>query len=542
MPEKKVTDPALKEQKQEEFHRIQQAYECLGDDEKRANYDALVHLEKLRKEKAARQAAAPREKAARFDVPTPGASPYAAANGAPRYSTEHRVPTSARDDSARYQERTHYHTYQPKPTSTARPAREKEPSKSSRYAKEDRSRSEREKARTKEVRPERKFASVDSDESSDEKARYESGFRIRSEENARRKAAEERRSYEEARHTIPTHHKMSAQAEEALRYQHKSRAQVEEEMSTRPPPPRASSRDYYAAESRPSRREASRVEPVRRSSARPSRDRPSMSRRETDRTERIIPEVVDWAEERRGDERRPPMFKQSVSSPIDLGRGVPQRSYTERLPRRAEGSPPPPPPFHRSSTMPSRRKEATVPRTSGMREAMPEQYATAERDGFAAVPPAQQTTSGNTKKVYYYPVSGGGVSVRPDEMPPTARHVPREPSRVQRSPSPIGKPPIGPNRPMESTTPYKTASRPSMPSRNESYRTVSPVRASEERGRSARPKLYGEIGRDASFDASDVQYSRRYGPEDVRWAPRSGEPDKGYHQKPSLGRTATYVY
>jgi hypothetical protein len=341
---------------------------------------------------------------------------------------------------------------------------------------------------------------------------------------------------------------MSAQAEEALRYQHKSRVQVEEEMSSRPMPARASSRDYYVSESRPSRRESSRAEPVRRSSARPSKDRPSMSRRETDRSDRVIPEVVDWAEERRTEERRPPMFKHSVSSPIELARGIPQRSYTERIPRRTDSSPPPPPAFHRSSTMPihtsssSRRKESAAPRTSGLRETTTaEQYASHERDAFPAVPPPQQTTPSSTKKVYYYPTSGGGVSVRPDEIPSAARHVTREPSRYQRSPSPIGKPPIGPNRPVEATAAYKTVPRPSMSSRTESYRTVSPVRGSEERGRSGRPKLYGEVGRQPSFDPNDVHFSPRYGPEDVRWAPRSSEPDKGY-SKPSLGRTATYVY
>jgi hypothetical protein len=246
------------------------------------------------------------------------------------------------------------------------------------------------------------------------------------------------------------------------------------------------------------------------------------------------------------------MFKHSTSSPIELGRGIPQRSYTERLPRRTETSPPPAPPaFHRSSTMPihsssSRRKESAAPRSSGLRETTTsEQYPIPERDTFPIIPPVQQTTPSSTKKVYYYPVSGGGVSVRPEEIPaaaPAARHVPREPSRYQRSPSPspIGKPPIGANRPVEPTTSYKPTQRPSMPTRNESYRTVSPVRGAEDRGRSARPRLY-ETGRQDSFDSSDVQFSRRYGPEDVRWAPRSGEPDKGY-SKPSLGRTATYVY
>ncbi|OCK84225.1 heat shock protein DnaJ, partial [Lepidopterella palustris CBS 459.81] len=35
----KVTDESLKKQKQEEFHKIQQAYEIIGDEEKRAMHD-----------------------------------------------------------------------------------------------------------------------------------------------------------------------------------------------------------------------------------------------------------------------------------------------------------------------------------------------------------------------------------------------------------------------------------------------------------------------------------------------------------------------
>lgn len=543
----KVTDPALKEQKQDEFHRIQQAYECLADDDKRSHYDSLLTLEKLRKEKAARQAAAPRDKTARFDVPTSGGSTFTA-TGPTRYSTESRVPS--RDDD-RYHDRgrAHYHTYQPKPTAAPRSSREKESSKSSRSAKDDRTRSDREKTRAKESRSDRKFTSVESESSSDEKARYESGYKIRTEEDARRKAAEERRSYDDPRYAIPTQRKMSVQAEEALRYQHKSRAQVEEEMSSRPSPARAPSRDYYTAEPRPSRRESSRPEPVRRSSARPGKERPSVSRRDTDRTDRGMPEVVEWAEERRTEERRPPMFKHSTSSPIDLGRSVPQRSYTEKLPRHVDSSAPAPPIFQRSSTMPSvphtsssRRKESTA-RPSGLRETMtPEQYTTTERDAFPTVPPPQQTTPGSTKKTYYYPVPGsGGVSVRPDEIPPAARHVPREATRHHRSPSPIGKPPIGANRPTEPITPYKNTTRPSMSSRTDSYRTVSPVRASEDRGRTARPPIYRETSRQSSYDPTDVQFSRRYGPEDVRWAPRSGDADRGF-SKPTLGRTATYAY
>ncbi|CAI9636862.1 hypothetical protein GT037_003995 [Alternaria burnsii] len=558
----KVTDPALKEQKQEEFHNIQQAYECLIDQEKRSKYDALVKLEKLRSERAAARGAAPRDRTARFDVPTPGGASFAA-SGPTRYTTEHRAPTNARDEDERYYAR--YHTTPSKPTAASRSTREKESSKSSRHAKEDRSRSDREKTRAKESRSDRKFTSVDSESSSDEKARYEAAYKTRTEEEAARRRAEERRTYEDNRYAgaaqaVPAARKMSVQEQEALRYQHKSRAQVEEEMSSRPSPARASSRDYFNAEPRLQRRDSARPEPVRRSSARPGKERPSMTRRDTDRTDRGIPEVVEWADDRY-EERRVPSFKQTTSSPADLARGMPQRSYTDRSTRHAENTPPS---LSRSSTMPnsiphvsssSRRKESVTPRgPSNLRETMtseqyssPEKYASPERDAFPTVPPS------STVKTYYYPIAGGGVSAEAPSSTP--RHVVREPtSRQHRSKSPIGKPPIGANRPTEPVA-YKTVPRPTMPgrtdsSRTDASRTLSPSR--EDRGRSGRPKLYGEISgesqprhrvRQSSIEPENVQYSRRYGPEDVRWAPRSSaDPDRGYASKPHLSRTATYVY
>jgi curved DNA-binding protein CbpA len=574
----KVTDPTLKEQKQNEFHQIQQAYEALGSDEKRAAYEDELKLEKLRKERSARLQ---REKTARFDVRTAGGASFTA-NGPSRYSTEERKPSKHDDryfeDRARNKYET-YDAYPPKSGAVPRSSREKESSsRSTRPSTTDRTRSEKEKARAKDSRTDRKFVAVDSD--SDDKARYEAEYKKRSaDEEARRQAAEamrkaeERRTYEDNRYAgataapashvgstapppsyagstaVPAHRKMSAQEQEALRYQHKSRAQVEDEMA-RPSPIRTSSRDYYAPESRSSRREV-RPEPVRRSSARPTKERPSMSsRRETDRN---LPEVVEWAEERHSEERRPPMFKTSSSSPAEFARMMPQRSYTESSShhRHAENSPPPS--FHRSATMPSaqhsssRRKESAAPRPSGLRETMTPS-GSPERDAFPTVPPAQPS-SANKTTYYRYPVAAGGVPVRPEEVP---RHtVFREPGQRHRSPSPIGKPPIGANRPAENPSTYKpTAPRPSMGSRTESSRNISPVRGSEDRGRSGRPKLYGEVsndtrrsGRQSSYSPSEVQYTRKYGPEDVRWAPRSGETERDrYASKPTLGRTATYVY
>lgn len=47
----KVTDESLREEKQEEFHRIQQAYETIGEADNREKYDAEVKLKKLKEER-----------------------------------------------------------------------------------------------------------------------------------------------------------------------------------------------------------------------------------------------------------------------------------------------------------------------------------------------------------------------------------------------------------------------------------------------------------------------------------------------------------
>ncbi|POS80312.1 molecular chaperone DnaJ [Diaporthe helianthi] len=50
----KFPDPTLKAQKQEEFQKVQQAYEILGDDDRRRDYDLEVRAKKLREELAKR--------------------------------------------------------------------------------------------------------------------------------------------------------------------------------------------------------------------------------------------------------------------------------------------------------------------------------------------------------------------------------------------------------------------------------------------------------------------------------------------------------
>lgn len=535
----KVTDPALKEQKQEEFHKIQQAYEVLVDDERRATYEASLTLESLRKEAAARRAANPStEKSARFDIPTRGGATMRA-NGPTRYATEERKPSRAYDEEDRYYEersRSKYDTYPVFPKAGASPQSkrsEKESSSKSARPTSDRTRSERNKNRDKEERRERRFNYPENESSGDDKAHFENSYKRRSAEDDMRRKAEERRSYEETRYATTTSaRKMSALEQEALRYQHKSKTQVEEDL--RPSPHRTSSRDNYYESSRSTRKE-SRPEPVRRSSAVRTKERTSTSSgRDRDRG---IPEIVEW-----GSDRRPPTMKHSSSSPanIEIPRAMPQRSYTEGAPREHRSSHSPPA-MHRSATMPtvphvsssSRRKEATVPRPSGLRETMTPEHGGLERD-YPSVPPPQPTSASKTK-YYHYPTLGAGIPLHADDITAGGhRTVLREPERQRhRSPSPLktplARPPMGVNRPSEAN--IKAA------------RPVSPTR-----GRSERP-LYGEVRtehprRQASYSPSDIQYTKRYGPDDIRWAPRGRENERGYEHapKPAFHRATTFVH
>lgn len=68
----KVQDPTLKAAKQDEFQRVQQAYEILGDDKKRKEYDEDAKLKRLRDELSrgmGRSAATPRSSPKNYNEP-----------------------------------------------------------------------------------------------------------------------------------------------------------------------------------------------------------------------------------------------------------------------------------------------------------------------------------------------------------------------------------------------------------------------------------------------------------------------------------------
>lgn len=552
----KVVDESLKLQKQEEFHKINQAYELIGDEASRQRYDDEYKLEQLRSEKLSRGGAKVSEPTAtRYGVRTQAPSGESwTADSARRY--EERKPSRTYDNRT-YDDRSRKHdpydSYT-KPSSSSRTSRDKEvPIKITRVS-ADRTRSDHKKSRDKEERRERerRFVSVESD--SDEKARYEAEYRRRSdearrrddEEAARRAAAEARRKAEERRSyddKYDRQRKLSELENDAVRYIHRSRVEAERPSPSRTESSRDVRPDYYESRSRRDRPEA-----PRRSSARP-KETTTSSGRERDR--KGI-EIVDW-----GSEAKIPSFKHSSSSPADLHvpRATPQRSYTEssRDHRHAETSPTPK--MRRSETMPTRRTEATVSRPSGLRESVtPHDSGASSPEAYPTVPPPTSTT-----KKYYYPTPNGGVRLTADDVDVANGHrtVLREPDqRHTRSPSPLSRPPMGANRPIDPSTAYTTAapkvSIPPPPLVRSATMNADPVRATEDRGR----RLYGEVptekvrrenrGRQTSFFPDQISYSSKIGPEDIRWSAPKGrdtglERDRDY-PKPMLTRHATYVH
>jgi len=550
----KVADASLKQQKQEEFQKINQAYELIGDETSRQRYDDEYKLEMLRSEKLARGGAKMSDPTAtRYGVRTqaPAGESYGA-DTARRY--DERKPSRSYDDRT-YDDRSRKYEYNDafvKPSSSSRSSREKEvPVKITRVS-ADRTRSDHKKSRDKEDRRERdrRFVSVESD--SDEKARYEAEYRRRSEdarkrddaEAARRTAAEARRKAEERRSyddKYDRQRKLSELENDAVRYIHRSRVEGERPSPTRTNSSRDVRPDYYESRSRRDRPEA-----PRRSSARP-KDSPTSSGRERDR-------IVDWDSE----SKTPPSFKHSSSSPADLHvpRTTPQRSYTEssRDHRRTETSPTPK--LRRYETMPTRRAEATVSRPSGLRESVtPHESGASSPEAYPTVPPPSSTT-----KKYIYSTPNGGVRLSPEDVGVANGHraVLREPDhhRSTRSPSPPSRPPMGANRPIDPSTNYPTivpkVSIPPPPLGRSATMNVDPVRASEDRGR----RLYGEIptskdrrenrGRQTSFSPDQISYSSKIGPDDIRWSAQRGrdtgmERDREY-AKPMMNRSTTFVY
>ncbi|KAL6879792.1 hypothetical protein HDV57DRAFT_94061 [Trichoderma longibrachiatum] len=98
----KVQDPALKAQKQEEFQKVQQAYELLTDEEERKKYDDQVRLAELKEQLRKTSVSTPRSnsKYAEYEIRTaePRASSYKPATNVPPPAKGYTYPRSYEDD------------------------------------------------------------------------------------------------------------------------------------------------------------------------------------------------------------------------------------------------------------------------------------------------------------------------------------------------------------------------------------------------------------------------------------------------------------
>lgn len=236
----KVTDPAQKSRAADEFHRIQQAYEILSDEDRRSRYDAQVKLAELRRDVMEKQrAAGPRVSstttAAAYQVPTAGKGRSTTTTKVPDRIYEERRPTKTYDsdheyfpDSRTTKKHDDYEKASKKSVARDDSGRSRAYVRTSKET-EKASRSDRRRTRDKETRRDResKFPHVVDDSESDEvarRARYEAG---------RRRDDDRRREEERERELHRTKELQRAREREAQREREVLRdreAQREREM------------------------------------------------------------------------------------------------------------------------------------------------------------------------------------------------------------------------------------------------------------------------------------------------------------------------
>lgn len=191
----KVQDPALKASKQDEFQKVQQAYELLSDETKRQQYHDQVKLFELRKEMGR-------------GVPTARSNPfeYEVRNAEPRTTTtpgtaskSKPTPTYNPQPTPKYERpmpRSYEDLFEPPPRTTARP------SKSQEYERKRPSAREEERAR-RERKEEEKRVREREEERERDRARYEK--ELRRAEKAKKREKEKERGKEKKRGSEEKH-------------------------------------------------------------------------------------------------------------------------------------------------------------------------------------------------------------------------------------------------------------------------------------------------------------------------------------------------
>lgn len=588
----KIKDENQRSQGQDEFQKVQQAYELLSDDSKRARYDQKVKLAELRKEAMERDGGSSSSPYAGMKTGGSGSFEY---RGGRVY--EERVPASTRffDEEVRF-------TEEPRPSSR----------KNTDYAKrsvnrdvDDRKRSkhtdpkvdpirstkerarevresvkagheDRQKHRDRERRREfsekysRTAAFVESDDGSDSDGSY---YRRRSsrkvyDDPPRRSKVESSRRHESRRSrdddfTDDRESKHESLHINAREYIQRSKGSAPVDVDRRPRSSRSPTH-YYDV------RDSPQPDSARRSSARPrARDsgRPDSSGRDRRGSIDIVEPLS-----RSHETRKPPTLAAATSAPMAIK--IPpsstklappqlQRSSTGHVRERRD-----PPPVRRSETTPlfgvgSRRGEHVPSRSSKLKGAeisdsgysspgTPEMY-----QGNSPSKPTTKYTIVDEDEEYarVHPT----VLVSPD--PSYRRQKSTSPIRSERPP-PTVRPSPKPTR--TATYAYPSDALPTRQNltRHESARAVPSSRNSPPlRGSSARERLFGEMSPEEQaqkFSDEHVRYSPKIRPEDVNYGSynvrkasvdtatthRDAYPRSQYdhHRQPGLGRSESYAY
>jgi curved DNA-binding protein CbpA len=564
----KCIDESLKAQRTDEFHLIQQAYDIIGDEDKRSRYDAQIRMAELRRHNLELRSQSTRTTAApAYDVRT--AAPRDAS-----YAT--RGSTRAPYEEPRRQR---YYEYEAAPRATAKktsgydeylppkreaPSRDREAERlRAKLDQEAEARRKKEKKRDVEVR-ESRSTKYDAREIYEEDVR-----KAETRRPPMTRRDEEYGSFSSSR-TSPTQRKTEEWERDAQRHM-----QERAERSSRPSAyTRTPSYEVRRSSALPKEKERVR-ESARRSS--PGKDERRRNAESMDPYERVMPNLTSHSSS-------PPVMEQPPQ---------PHRSYNtqsnfdgQRMSREAS----PPPAIHRATTtptessLPPRRKDSTMP-SSKLRHTD-----TISPDSGYSSPAG--TPNYATKQSYGYPYPEEKSSASQPRPFKTVIAEPVSSTRRGKSPSPVraeSRPSntaakmagLDPKRyPASSSSARKTTYaygesatvRPSV-SHSASTRDIPIVDRSRRNDRDRRrdrereqdrdyryssdekprDKLYDERGagniryaQPTSFTTENVSYAPRYDMNDVSFAgssrPRERVRERDDFVKPSMVRSTTYAY
>jgi curved DNA-binding protein CbpA len=542
----KIQDPTLKAAKQDEFQKVQQAYELLSDDTRRIKYDDEMKLYELRKEmgrggppgqspfdyeirtaepRSASFRSSPKETQRAYGQPSPRAY-----DEEPRASSFEEPLRARATKTTTYEERK-----RPTTRDGDRSRRSEEEREYERWTK-DRERAMHgaaKKSRDKDRRKgaEEKFsrsagAYVEDDDSEDT---YRPRAEERSKARERWARATEKltRKEKEMDELTEKANKTHINTLKAVQYMEAARRKAEPEMDSRPKPARRADTFHepaytvrYAAPSvpygddddSPRRSSAARAVPIRRTSESiPVLPRPSGKERRTsyDRDAYIVeaspPSPSDPLR------RKPPLQTHTSEPPIlpSASRKEPHRSKTLQSEYVRRDSTTAPPPLSRASTFQVGDKNKSSSRGSNLKTQMHYGGDASDSDGYSPRTSARREPTETTRRYVYEK----GRTVPLDRYRSSLREDNYENAR-ERSESPRG-------------TPNRSGDRPSLArsggggAKHSSYSRGYSSNSPEPIIREARPKMPTRdatgSGRGPYF--GEVKYAPNYGPQDVHYSP-----------------------